>query len=72
MPTPLRTARHSRATAACMLSPASGKYQGRFQLPTSSNAAPWDTCHSCMQVLRMGSKKSPSSRPATAPKVTGV
>ncbi len=40
MPAALRTARHSRSTAACMSSPPRGKYQARFHWPTSSNTAP--------------------------------
>jgi hypothetical protein len=44
MPTPLRTARHSRFTAWCRSSPGRGKYQGRFHWPTSSNSAPAATC----------------------------
>ena len=35
-----RTVAHSRLTAACMSSPACGKYQARFHWPTSSNTAP--------------------------------
>ena len=44
---PSRTAWHSRATAACMSSPACGKYQARCHRPTFSNTAPCATAQSC-------------------------
>ncbi len=51
-----------------MLSPGRGKYHGRFHWPTFSNAAPCASCHGWIAVLRIGSNRSPSSRPAIAPK----
>ena len=72
MPQALRMARHSRATAACMSSPARGKYLARFQRPTFSNTAPLAVAHSCVGVVRTGSNKSPREMPAKLPKVTGV
>ncbi len=72
MPQLPRTARHSRATAACMSSPARGKKRARFHWPTSSNTAPRATADSCIGVLRTGSNSSPRAAPASVPKVTGV
>ena len=72
MPAASRTAKHSRATAACMSSPGLGYHQGRCHWPTGSNTAPEASCHSCIAVRRTGSISGPVSRPASAPKVTGV
>ena len=70
--TPVRAARHSRATAACMSSPFLGKYHGRIQLPTGSSSALRAAWLAWMAVVRTGSKVSPSIVPASAPSDTGV
>ena len=54
MPTHCRAARHSRATASCMSSPAAGKYQARFHRPTSSKTAPCSAAQSWIGVRRIG------------------
>ena len=56
MPSEARVARHSRATAACMSSPAFGKYQARRQRATGSKAAPWASAQGSIGVLRVTSK----------------
>ena len=53
-PTLARTARHSRATAACMSSPAAGNTRRASTGPTSSNTAPWLAAQSWMGVRRIG------------------
>ena len=58
-PAALRTVTHSRLTAACMSSPAFGKYQARFHWPTSSNTAPWASAQGWIAVLRVGSNSGP-------------
>ena len=72
MPTPSRTALHSRATAACRSSPAFGKYQARRHRATFSNRAPWASAHSWIGVVRIGSNRAWRAGPTNAPKVTGV
>ena len=71
MPTPSRTAAHSRSTAASMSSLPCGKNHGRFHWPTSSKIAPCATCHGWIEVVRTGSKRTPSERPASEPNVIG-
>ncbi|MOA17223.1 hypothetical protein D3C78_1374730 [compost metagenome] len=71
-PTLSRTVLHSRLIASCMSSPARGKNQARFQLPTSSNTAPAASSSSCIGVLRVGSNSAPREWLMSVPKVTGV
>jgi hypothetical protein len=52
IPTPVRVATHSRATAACRSSPGFGKYHGRFHWPTFSKSAPCSSCHAWSAVVR--------------------
>ena len=71
-PAALRTVTHSRLTAACISSPALGKYQARFHWPTSSNTAPCASAQGWIAVRRVGSNSGPRAWLTIAPKVTGV
>ena len=72
MPTPVRTALHSRSTAACMSSPARGKYRARFHWPTSSNTAPCAPPSRASASCGPDRTGRPGRSPAKAPNVTGV
>src|SRR6266511_4187406 len=65
IPTPVRTAAHSRRTASHIDSPSRGKYRGRFHWPTSSNTAPRSTCAACIGVRRTASNRAPRKGPAS-------
>ncbi len=72
IPSEARVARHSRATAASMSSPARGKWRARRHWATGSKTAPCASAQASMGVLRTASKCPPRWWPAKAPKVVGV
>ena len=72
MPRDARVALHSRSTAACISSPACGKYQARRHWATGSNTAPFASAQGSMGVLRVSWNVSPRKYPQKAPKLVGV
>jgi len=72
MPQALRTARHSRPTAACMCSVPARKVARALPQAHILEHRTRARAHSCMGVARTGSNSSPRDGPAKAPKVTGV